>query len=153
MCGKHNPLRDEAMRLFPSGVRVARDDALYFAPSPGEVPQTSALFRLDMRADGVRLFPTERAVRTFEAWAATASEGLGAELARLRHQPGSEPELALFAQGLKMLELHAAQGAWRAYDKKLRQQAAECLREKTGGGALFACSMLPTLAKKEMEWK
>ena len=116
-----NPIRI-AMESIHGEVKVARNDALYFVPRTGELIRLSA-----------------NDVDVFERWANVEPTGLGSDLMRFKGREITPPELALLSLGIKQMELGAAPDTWRAYDKKLRQLAAQCLREKHGGGALFAC--------------
>ena len=126
-----NPIRMAAESVHGE-VKAARNGALYFAPGTGALIELTA-------AD----------VCAFERWAHVEPSGLGSDLTRLHNREITQPELALLTLGIKQMELGVSQDTWLAYDKKLRQLAAQCLREKRGGGALYACWAAMRLATEE----
>lgn len=137
---RSNPLRREAERLLGGQVKLFRGAGLYFAPRTEGVgiPRSDLLLAAE-RGQSAVLNPKPGAVTAFEEWARVKPEGLGQELMRLRDEPITPPELELFAQGVKQLEMGVAPAIWLRYDKRIRQLCADCLRECRGGGALYAC--------------
>ena len=120
----NHPLRRAAEALH-GRVLADKGDGLYFVP-----------------ATGLRIFATEDEIRAWLNWVPVAPSGLGASLHGLRNRPMSAAEIALFCEGLKLWELNAPPSAWDAYEKSLRQLAAVCLRQNTGGGLYAAWTAL-----------
>lgn len=61
-------------------------------------------------------------------------------LARFQNAPATGEALALFTEGMKLIEVPDEAG-YLAYDKKIRQAAAVALRTGEGGG-LYACALV-----------
>lgn len=131
-------------------VRVDRGEALYVCGRADlQAAFAAAGFAVARRGALLALDPGPELRRAFAGWAAqrvTTDELL---LRRLIGRAEGEGEAALLTRGLKLLSLRAAQGAWAAYDRALRREAALCLRKQAGGGALFGCYALEKLAGEE----
>ena len=138
-----HPLRREAERMLGIGVKLDRGDMLYYVPATGSNASLNSGLFLAKCANAIFLKPSIFGIRSFEAWAErfVKPDPLGIELKRLRAAEVMESEFDLFTQGVKHFELHAPPGAWATYEKRLRQLAAVCLRERRGGGALYACRL------------
>ena len=119
---RENPLR-RAAELAHGRIKVSRGEGLYFVPATGE-----------------QIRVREGDLAAWAQWVnASPTAGLGLALGRMREREVTDGEIALFCEGVKQWELCAGDGAWMAYERTLRQLAARCLREKRGGGGLFAC--------------
>lgn len=132
-----HPIRQAALRA-----RVDRGGALYLgaAPLPG--------FDAEARGALYALTPGTALIDAFAQWARQRAAGdtLAASLSGL--QGGKEDGMPLLLEGIKLLELPAAEGALWAYEKRVRQSAAVCLRQRSGGGLLALCAMCLAIARK-----
>lgn len=132
-----HPIRQAAPRA-----RVDRGGALYLgaAPLPG--------FDAEARGALYALTPGTALIDAFAHWARQRAAGdtLAASLSGL--QGGKEDGMPLLLEGIKLLELPAAEGALWAYEKRVRQSAAVCLRQRSGGGLLAMCAMCLAIARK-----
>ena len=125
----NHPLRARAEALYGS-VKAARGEGLYFA-------------------NGQIIRATQSDARLFADWADVERNDLGRSLGRLSERDIAGAELALFEQGVRQLELRAPASAWRTYERSIRELCAVCLREKRGGGALYACWAAMRMSMKE----
>lgn len=142
------PLREAALSLIPANrgifLRCDRGEALYVsnAPARTEMPFDWESVGFACRTEKNLVFLTPEA-----AWAGRLEEWLApktdARLARvIRHadfHETADEDMALLIEGVKLMELR---GDVRGYEKKVRQRAAVCLREKRGGGTLSACALI-----------
>lgn len=130
------------IRLAAPRARVDRGGALYLAevPLPG--------FDAEARGALYALTPGEALIGAFADWARRRAAGdvLVSSLSML--EGGGADGMPLLIEGIKLLELPAAEGALWAYEKRVRQCAALCLREKSGGGLLPVCAMCLAIARK-----
>lgn len=151
---------DHPIRAAAGRARVDRGSALYVADAPVEG------FFCRPRGALFALAPGPALLAAFAAWARPIAEGdpLGRALLRLADgvgdpkrapdsvdragDPARAPDSgdgwagdrALLIDGIKLLELGWGEGALRAYEKRVRQRAAVCLRERRGGGRLWLCA-------------
>ena len=140
-------LRAAARGALPGGALLRRDrgEGLFVTDAPRRYPDSgweAALARagFEARVGDRGLASLRPGAPWLEALAAAFPDPpdfLSAALKRFDGPP-EEAGLALFALGAKALE----GGFGRAdYEKRLRQQAAVCLRAG-GGGGLYACALL-----------
>jgi hypothetical protein len=134
-------LTDHPIRAAAGRVRVDRGRALYLSDSPKEG------FLHDLRGEAFALTPGRALIDIFAAWAkpAALNDPLTRALSRLS---GPEEDQDLLIDGIKLMELGAAEGALSAYEKRVRQRAARRLREKRGGGLLWLCAACLHIARK-----
>ena len=142
------PLREAAFSLLPKKqgifLRCDRGEALYVTNAPA---RTDERIDWDMagfscRAEGKLVFLTPEAVwiGRLEQWLAIKTEArLAAAVWHADFQETAEADMALLIEGVKLIEL---QGDIRGYEKKVRQRAAVCLREKRGGGTIHVCALI-----------
>lgn len=143
------PLRETVLKLLPQKkgifLRCDRGSALYVTNSPAftdaQIDWESAGFVC--RTEGKLLFlsPEEAWIDRAEQWlrARTEPHGLSEALRNACFGEVMDEDRALFIEGMKALEM---KGDVRAYEKKIRQRAAVCLREKQGGGTLAVCGLM-----------
>jgi len=132
---------DHPIRLAAPRARVDRGGALYISEAPLQG------FNAEARGALYALTPGAALIDAFADWARRRAAGdvLALSLSALS---GDGADMPLLVEGIKLLELPAAEGALWAYEKRLRQRAAVCLREKTGGGRLQLCAMCLAIAKE-----
>ena len=130
-------LRERVRALIPEAAFLRRDrgDGLYVTDAPrrgfsGEIPG----LRAEIAGGIARLFPKEEILDACDF----PPDELAESLTRFRNLPATGESLALFTEGLKLLEVPDETG-YLAYDKKIRQAAAVALRTN-GGGGLYACA-------------
>lgn len=140
-------LRERARALLPAAAFLRRDrgDALYITDAPrhgwsGEIPG----LRAEVGGGIARLFIKEEIL----AACGFPPDELAESLARFQNQPAAGEALALFTEGLKLLEAPDGAG-YLACDKKLRQAAAVALRTNEGGG-LYACALVLAEIKRRI---
>lgn len=143
------PLRKAALAILPEKkgifLRCDRGSALYVTNAPAftdeSIDRGSAGFFC--RTEGKLLFlsPGDAWIEQMEEWlrARTAFDRLAASLKNACFGETLDEDRALFIEGAKLLEMKSDA---RAYEKKVRQRAAVCLREKRGGGALVVCGLI-----------
>lgn len=134
---KSHPLRAEAERLLGGAPKLSRSEGLYFAPESATGALKSELFR--HREDALHV--TRSGARMFDAWADSqiVPDPLWEDLTRLQAQDVMPLELMLLTLGIKQFELGATPILWMLFEQKVRNIAAEVLRNGKGGGALRAC--------------
>lgn len=132
---------EHPIRLAAPRARVDRGGALYIsdAPVPG--------FDVEARGALYALTPGAALIDAFADWARRRAAGNALALS-LSALSGDGGDMPLLLEGIKLLELPAADGALRAYEKRLRKRAAVCLRKKEGGGLLQICAMCLAIAKE-----
>jgi hypothetical protein len=130
---------EHPIRLAAPRARVDRGGALYLStePLPG--------FLAEARGARFALTPDEALIAAFGEWILPKAEEdhLTKSLMKLENQT---PDIGLLVEGIKLLDLHAPKGAVHAYEKKVRQRAAVCLREACGGGLLWLCAACVSVA-------
>ena len=116
-----------------------RGDALFFGVprKDGVAPEG---FRAEARESGAALYPRPELLTEAEKYAGAAQTELTARLTVCRGRAVEEDELLLWSAGLKLLGGKAPEAEIARYEKRLRQQAAACLR-RGSGGALWACAL------------
>ncbi len=131
-----HPIRTAAPRA-----RVDRGGALYLSqePLPG--------FTAEARGALFALTPDESLIAAFAEWIHPKAEEdqLTKSLMKLQDQM---PDIGLLVEGIKLIDLAAPKGAVEAYEKRVRQSAAVCLRAKSGGGLLWLCASCVRLARE-----
>ena len=143
-------LRETVKAALPTGAFLRRDrgDALFItdAPRRGVNPDWASLGFACGTRDGLAfLTPDSRWLSMLEAEYAAPPDHLSHTLARFRGEP-SPTALCLFAMGMKRLE----GGPWdSAFERRLRQTAAEALRNHENCGGLYACALLRFRIEKE----
>ena len=136
-----DPLRARAQAISGDAFfRVDLKDALYVVAARDEAPFEAAGFAVQRRGALLALSPTQALFPVVRAaYAPLGQDDRLFSLFDLRKDcPVSAFELALFAEGMKLLCGRAANLS--DYDKKLRQTAARCLRQGVGGG-LSVCRL------------
>jgi hypothetical protein len=131
---------EHPVRLAAPLARVDRGGALYLSdePLPG--------FLAEKRGEFYALTPDEALIEAFAAWARPKVrwDGQCALLSRL--SGGEAEDLPLLLAGIRLLDIAAPDSAIKAYEKRVRQRAAVCLRLKSGGGLLWLCLACAHLA-------
>ena len=130
-------------------LRRARGGAAFVTDAPrhlGEDENSALLARLESsgflwREQNGLLFlsPGPRILTAFEDAHPNPPDFLCATLARFRGRAPCPQALALFADGVRLLE-RAAPGERRDYERRTRQLAALCLRKNLGG--ICACALI-----------
>lgn len=144
-----NPIRRAAAEKL-SGIRGAflrcdRGNALYVTNAPVMIDE-----KIDWDAAGFFareegklcfLVPGEGWIGSFEEWARGQVQCARLSKAVCNASFGAvEPEdMRLFAEGIKRFEM---KGDAAGYERLVRQRAAVCLRERSGGGTLVACALI-----------
>ena len=143
-----NPLREAALSLIPENrgifLRCDRGEALYVsnAPARTEIPIDWEKSGFSVRAEEKLVFLTPDAAWAgrLEAWLAAKTDArLACAVRSADFHETADEDMALLVEGVKLMELR---GEVRGYEKKVRQRAAVCLREKRGGGTLGVCALI-----------
>ncbi len=131
---------EHPIRLAAPRARVDRGGALYLSeePLPG--------FLAEKRGAFYALTPEGSLIEAFAAWARPEATGDGACKLLMRLTGGEAEDLPLLLAGVKLMDLAAPDSAVQAYEKRVRQRAAACLRLKSGGGLLWICLACARLA-------
>jgi len=131
---------EHPIRLAAPRARVDRGGALYLSeePLPG--------FLAERRGAFYALTPGWALIEEFAAWARPKVERDGPCASLMRRSGEEEEDLPLLLAGVKLLDLAAPVSATRAYEKRVRQRAAVCLRQRSGGGLLWLCLACARLA-------
>ena len=148
-------LRRAARAALPEGafLRRDRDEALFVTDAPRRAPDidwparfAEAGFLCTMDGGLAHLSPGPKWLAALEAAHPEPPDFFSASLRRFAGmEPGAE-QLRLFAEGAKALETGAGT---EAFDRRLRQRAAECLRNGIDGGGLYACALIRTIIEEE----
>ena len=143
------PLREAALALLPDQkgifLRCDRGTRLYVTNAPAFTDEpiywASAGFSCEAQGRLLFLLPEDEWIERMDAWlrVRTKPHGLAASLGNASFGEITDEDRALFTEGVKLLEV---KGDVRGYEKKVRQRAAVCLREKRGGGTLVVCSLI-----------
>ena len=142
------PLREAVLSLLPDKkgifLRCDRGEALYVTNAPArtdeQIDWESAGFSYSTVGKLCFLIPQTEWVDRLEQWLAPKTEArLAADIRHADFHETAEEDAALLIEGVKLMEL---QGDVRVYEKKIRQRAAVCLREKRGGGTLGVCALM-----------
>lgn len=143
------PLREAALALLPDKkgifLRCDRGTHLYVTNAPAftdeQIDWAGTGFSCEAQGRLVFLSPENEWMERMEIWlrARTKPHGLAASLGNACFGEIMDEDRALFTEGVKLLEV---KGDVRGYEKKVRQRAAVCLREKRGGGALVVCGLI-----------
>lgn len=142
-------VRGAARALLPEGAFLRRDrgEALFVTDAPrfgGSVDWAGAGF-LCRAGHLARLTPGPEWLYRLEGSCPEPPDALSTSFQRFSGDIDVEA-LSLFAEGMKALD----GGTWDAkYDRRLRQRAAVCLRERLPGGGLYACALVRYLIEKE----
>lgn len=141
-------LRARARAALPARAFLRRDrgEALFVTDAPrhgwtGEVPG----FCMTESGGLARLYIKEETMRE----CAFSSDKMAQSLVRFQDAPADREVIALFAEGIKILEAPSEKG-YLLYDKKVRQAAAVALRTGNGGG-LYACALVLAEIKRRIE--
>lgn len=140
-------LRGQIRPLLPEGasLRRARGDWLFATdalhrsaedPSPRLI---GAGFQVQRRGGMLQIRPGPEPIVQFELDAGAPTDDLCRSLLRFRGQSPCADAVALFAVGARLLE-SADFHETLAYDRRVRQLAALCLRQNLGGA--YACALL-----------
>ena len=131
-------LRERVRAALPARAFLRRDrgDALYItdAPRHGFAGEIAGL-RAETEGGIARLYLKEEILNACDL----PADEFALSLSRFQNAPATGEALALFTEGMKLLEVPNEVG-YRAYDKKIRQAAAVALRTGEGGG-LYACAL------------
>ena len=142
------PLREAALSLIPENqgifLRCDRGEALYVtnAPARTETPIDWETAGFAVRTEGKLVFLTPDAawIGRLEEWLAAKTDArLACAIRPADFHETADMDMALLIEGVKLIELR---GDVRGYEKKVRQRAAVCLREKSGGGTLGVCALI-----------
>jgi hypothetical protein len=151
-----HPIRaaaDEVMAGFPDTfLKRDRGARLYVtdAPKTGRGAECErALERAGFcaRRIGALIYvmPGDSLTDSFTEWAepACAGDPLFEDFARFNASESCEDERGLFAEGLKLLETQGVDNdKIMIYERRVRQMAARCLRDRQYGGRLRACAAI-----------
>lgn len=136
--------------VLPQNAFLRRDrgDALFItdAPRRGMNPDWASLGFLCETKDGLaRITPGPIWLNALESEYAVPPDRLCRTFARFKGTP-SPASIQLFALGMKMLD----GGPYDpAFDRNLRQTAAEALRKHENCGGLYACALIHHRIEKE----
>jgi len=143
------PLRAAVLSLLPGAkgifLRCDRGNALYVTNAPARTDEKTdwAGSGFEHRTEGKLIFLTPQAewIDRIEQWLEnrTDAQRLRKAVGHADFQEISREDLSLFIEGVKRLEMR---GDAEEYEKRVRQRAAVCLREKRGGGTLRACALI-----------
>ena len=142
--------------LLPERAFLRRDrgDALFITNAPALADCTPLLtslgtagFLCETRGNLMRISPGPNFLVALEQ-ALAPCDFLSQSLERLRGRIPCAEALALFAQGIRLLE-HAAPSDTDGYVRRTRQLAAICLRKKLGGA--YACALICHTLKTRKE--
>jgi hypothetical protein len=133
---------EHPVRLAAPRARVDRGGALYLSegPLPG--------FIAERRGTLYALTPGDALIGAFAAWARPEALRDEACASLMRLLGGEAEDLPLLLSGIKLMDVAAPDSAVTAYEKRVRQRAATCLRLKSGGGLLWLCLACARLAQK-----
>lgn len=133
---------EHPIRLAAPRARVDRGGALYLCEQalPG--------FAAEKRGAFYALTPDQPLVEAFADWARPKIERDGPLASLMRLSGGEADDLSLLLAGIRLLDLAAPDSAVKAYVKRVRQRAAVCLRQKSGGGLLWLCLACAHLARQ-----
>lgn len=143
-------LRAAAQSALPPGAFLRRDrgDALFVtdAPRRGANPDwTAPGFHCACQGGLARLTPGPDWLSALEDEYPAPPDPFCAAFVRFRGMPGPGA-LRLFALGMKILD----GGPYDpAFDRRLRQTAAETLRNHASGGGLYACALIRYIIERE----
>ena len=131
---------EHPIRLAAPRARVDRGGALYLSeePLPG--------FIAEKRGALYALTPEEALIRAFADWIRPKVERDGPCVPLMRLAGGEAEDLALLLAGVKLMDVAPPDSAVRAYEKRVRQRAAVCQRQRSGGGLLWLCLACAHLA-------
>ena len=131
---------EHPIRLAAPRARVDRGSALYL--SEGPLPGFSA----EKRGALYALTPKEALIGAFTDWIRPKVERDGACVSLMRLTGGEAEDLPLLLAGVKLMDVAPPDSAVRAYEKRVRQRAAVCQRQRSGGGLLWLCLACAHLA-------
>jgi hypothetical protein len=133
---------EHPVRLAAGRARVDRGDALYLADAPAEG------FLCERRGDFYALTPGDKLIAAFCEW--VRPWAIGDPLARsLTGLTGVEDaDRRLLIEGIKRIDLGAGGAALCAYERRVRQRAALCMRTKRGGELLSDCAACLAIARQ-----
>lgn len=149
-------LRERLRPLLPERAFLRRDrgDALFVTNAPalsGDPSLQTALeaagFLCETRGSLLRIAPDPDLLLALEQ-AHSPCDFLSMSLTRLRGRTPCAEALALFAQGIRLLE-HAAPSDTEVYVRRTHQLAALCLRKNLGGA--YACALICHTLKTRKE--
>lgn len=150
--GPLRQLRSMARAALPPRalLKIDRGDALFVTNAPAFAPEMRDIpgFMCERRGALLCLLPEASWVLRWERRQGEPEDELCRSLLRFKGQLPDRANLALFAQGAKLLDGHPIPEALAAFDRALRRRAAVALRGGCGG-ALFACAVLRFLTEKK----
>ncbi len=158
--GVITPMRQAAQAALPEmrGIflRCDRGEALYVTNAPqrmaAAIDWESVGFHARVERGLCFLTPRDEWIERFCAWAQTAQDEEAERLSRAAQDEDIHQEdRALWLAGVKLLEMGADGMHLMLYEKRARQRAAVCMREKRGGGALRAAALCIAMMKGEVE--
>lgn len=144
-----NPVRQAALALLPEvrGVflRCDRGNSLYVTNAPAltdeKIDFESAGFIRKGEKGLIFLTPGEEWAERIKTWLETRVpvQSLSCSMGGPAFGSIRDEDMLLLIEGIKALEMYDNA---RDYEKKVRQRAAVCLREKQGGGTLRVCALM-----------
>ena len=150
-----NPIRAAAQRMLDgvpgAFLRCDRGRALYVTNagmrSAEQIDWNAAGFEEENVRGLTFLSPGSCLTKAFQTWAmeSVSGEGLAAAVGNACFFEMLPEDRTLFIEGVKRLEMN---GDAAGYEKLVRQRAAVCLREKRGGGTLYACALIADMMKR-----
>ena len=131
---------EHPIRLAAPRARVDRGGALYLSeePLPG--------FIAEKRGALYALTPEEALIGAFADWIRSKVERDGTCVSLMRLTGGDAEDIPLLLAGVKLMDVAPPDSAVRAYEKRVRQRAAVCQRQRSGGGLLWLCLACAHLA-------
>jgi hypothetical protein len=124
---------EHPIRLAAGRAKIDRGGALYLSNDPMDG------FHCEKRGDFYALTPGEALVAAFTEWARPLIEADGLARSLTRLEGAEDEDKKLLIEGIKQMELGAKAPALDAYERRVRQRAALCLRARSGGGLLPLC--------------
>ena len=148
-------LREAARAVLPEGAFLRRDrgEALFVTDAPriaASAPWRESLaeagFAIVERGGLAFLTPGPGWLSRLEKAFPEPPDDFCRGFTRFAGREIEQESLALFALGARILDGEADDGR---FDRRLRQRAAVCMRDKsTSGGGLYACALLTHLKKE-----
>ena len=147
-------LRKAARSALPPGAFLRRDrgDALFITDAPRHRPQqdweqvlSGAGFDCALNHGLLQLYPSACWLEALSARFPAPPDVFCASALRFAARPIEPESLRLFALGVRILD---GESGAEAYDRRLRNRMAVCLRSG-GGGGLYACALIKYLIERK----
>lgn len=146
------PLRSAAQAIFMpergESLHCDRGNALYVVRSERRIDWEQAGFLERREGIFTYLIPCVSWLPVFCAWAQVNRLDHADALQTASFGEIEEEDLLLWIQGIKLVELGASERETYLYERRARQRAAVCLRQRHGGGTLSAAALCIGLLRR-----